>query len=249
MNAHNQGSDLQALRGELRRQLALQQKNSLYSVLGLPADCSDAAIAEAIARLNAGGAAPDAEARYAIEILGRPESREAFDRQLADLLRKPIPMPLPMISQPAAASAGRSPWLLPVTIGVIGLLLLGIGWLGYSSLRDSAERELRAREAEARAEDTRRRAEIAARQAETQRRAVEASIAAQQRDADAQDKAGEEARLREERFREEREKNYQQQLAREANWRQEAEKAATNQAARDMLNSMTSQAARGARER
>ena len=246
MNAHNP-ADLQTLRGELRRQLALQQKNSLYSVLGLPADCSDTAIAEAIARLTAGGAAPDAEARYAIEILGRPESREAFDRQLADQLRKPPPIPL--MTQPLASPRGRSPWLLPVTVGIFGLLLLGMAWLGLNFLKENGEREMKLLEAQARAEESRRRAEAIPKTSELMRRAVEASADAQQRELDAQDKAGEEARAREERFREEREKNYQQQLAREEKWRQEAEKAATNQMARDMLGAMGNQAARGARER
>ena len=249
MDAHNQGSDLQALRGELRRQLALQKKNSLYSVLGLPADCSDAAIAEAIARLTSGGAAPDAEARYAIEILGRPESREAFDRQLAEQLRKPPPVPPPMISLPATSGGGRSPWLLPVTVGIFGLLLLGLAWLGLNFMKENAEREMKLLEAQARAEETRRRAEAIPKTSELMRRAAEAAETTQQRAFDAQDKAGEEARAREERFREERERNYQQQLAREESLRQEAEKAATNQMARDMLGAMGNQAARGARER
>lgn len=247
MNAHNPGSDLQALRGELRRQLALQQKNSLYSVLGLPADCSDAAIAEAIVRLTAGGAAPDAEARYAIEILGRPDSREAFDRQLADQLRKPAMLPL--MTPPVAASGGRSPWLLPVMVGIVGLLLLGMAWLGLNFMKENAEREMKLLEAQARAEESRRRAEAIPKTSELMRRAAEAAETSQQRAFDAQDKAGEEARASEERFREEREKAYQQQLAREEKWRQEAEKAATNQMARDMLGAMGNQAARGARER
>ncbi len=246
MNANFQ--DLQALRGELRRQLALQQKNSLYTVLGLAADASDAAIAEAVAKVTAGGAQPDAELRYAIEILGRPESREAFDRQLLEQLRKPKAAP-PIVEPVAMSHAGRSAWLMPVTVGVFGLLLLGMAWLGLNFMKENAEREMKLLEAQARAEETRRRAEAIPKTSELMRRAVESSEAIQQRGLDAQDKAGEEAKAREERFREEREKNYQQQLARDEKWRQEAEKAATNQASRDMVNSLTSEAARGARER
>lgn len=249
MKAGNQGSDLQALRGELRRQLALQQRNSLYSVLGLPADCGDEAIAEAIARHAASGAAPDAETGYAIEILGRPGSREAFDRQLADQLRKPVAVPSPMVSQAPAGGGGRSPWLPLVTVGIVGLLLLGMAWLGLNFMKESAEREMKLLEAQAHAEETRRRAEAIPRTSELMRRAADAAETNQQRAFDAQDKASEEARVREERFREERERNQQQQLARDEKWRQEAEKAATNQMARDMLNSVGNQAARGARER
>ena len=237
MNANNHGSDLQVLRGELRRQLALQQKNSLYSVLGLAADASDAAITEAVARVTGGGAQPDAEQRYAIEILGRPESREAFDRQLLEQLRRPKPSPL-VIEHVAGPRTGRSPWLMPVTVGIFGLLLLGMAWLGLNFMKENAEREMKLLEAQARAEETRRRAEAIPKTSELMRRAVEASGEAQQRQADAQDQAGEEARAREERFREERERNYQQQLVREEKLRQEAEKSATNQASRDMINIM-----------
>ena len=239
--------DLHDLRVELRRQLALQRKSSLYTVLGLAADCTDAAIGEAVARAAASGAQPDAEMRYALEVLGRPESREAFDRQLMDQLRKP--KPAPVVIQPALPQEGRSPWLVPVTLGIFGLLLLGMVWLGLNHIRENADREMKLLEAQARAEESKRRAEAIPKTSELMRQAVEASATTQQRELDAQDKAGEEARLREERFRDEREKVYQQQLAREEKWRQEAEKAATNQAARDTLNSMTNQAARGARER
>ncbi|MBI5109905.1 MAG: hypothetical protein HZA62_14300 [Rhodocyclales bacterium] len=244
---HRDDDALLNLRVELRRQLALQQKSSLYTVLGLAADCTDAAIGEAVARITAGGVAADAEMRYALEILGRPESREAFDRQLMDQLRKPKPVPI--VIQPAMAQDGRSPWLVPVTLGIFGVLLLGMGWLGLNYMKENADREMKLLEAQARAEESRRRAEAIPKTSELMRQAVEASAATQQRELDAQDKAGEEARLREERFRDEREKVYQQQLAREEKLRQEAEKSATNQATRDVLNSMSNQAARSARER
>ena len=246
MNANNSGngSDLQGLRSELRRQLALQQKSSLYTVLGLPADCTDAAIGEAIARATASGTQPDAEMRYALEILGRPESREAFDRQLMDQLRRPKPVPI--IVESASRGGGRSPWLVPVTLGIFGLLLLGMAWLGLNFMKENADREMKLLEAQARAEESRRRAEAIPKTSELMRRAAEASADVQQQQADAQDKAGEEARLREERFRDEREKVYQQQLAREEKLRQEADKRADTQAGRDVMNIMGSAASQKA---
>lgn len=247
MNANNPGTggDLQALRGELRRQLALQQKGSLYASLGLSADASDEAIADAVARLSAGGAPADAELRYAIEILGRPASREAFDRHLIEQLRKPK-APVLVVEPSIARGGGRSPWLLPVTVGIFGLLLLGMAWLGLNFMKENADREMKLLEAQARAEESRRRAEAIPQTSELARRAADASTAVQQRELDAQDKAGDEARAREERFREEREKIYQQQLAREDKLRQEAEKNAVTQASRDMINNMGSAASQKA---
>ena len=246
MNTNNSGngSDLQGMRIELRRQLALQQKSSLYTVLGLPADCTDLSIGEAVARIAASGAQADAEMRYALEILGRPESREAFDRQLMDQLRKPKPVPI--IVELPSRGGGRSPWLVPVTLGIFGLLLLGMSWLGLNHMRENSEREMKLLEAQARAEESRRRAEAIPKTSELMRRAVEASADVQQQQADAQDKAGEEARAREERFRKERENVYQQQLAQDEKLRQEADKRADTQAGRDVMNIMGSTASQKA---
>lgn len=246
VNSNPPGNDaeLQVLRAELRRQLALQQKNSLYAVLGLAADASDEAVAAAAARLSADGVPADAELRYAIEVLARPASREAFDRQLLDQLRRPKSPP--PIEPVVAARTGRAPWLLPVTVGVVGLLLLGMAWLGLEYMKEGAEREVRLLDAQARAEESRRRAEAIPQASELRRREVEASTTARQRELDAQDKAAVDARAREERFREEREKVYQQELAREERARQDAERIANTQASRDMVNIMGSAASQKA---
>ena len=70
------------LRAEIRRQLALQNRKSLYSVLGVPADAGDMEVARTIALRVDAGASLDAETRYAVEILGNPQAREQFDRNL-----------------------------------------------------------------------------------------------------------------------------------------------------------------------
>ncbi|MBI5898592.1 MAG: hypothetical protein HZB40_05150 [Rhodocyclales bacterium] len=243
MNTTNPASDIHSLRIELRRQLALQRRSSLYNVLGLAADCSDEAIAGAVAGLTANGAQPDAEARYAIEILGRPQAREAFDRQLLDQLRRP--QPAPQILEPTARPT-RSPWVLPVTVGILGLLVLGGAWLGLSAMKENAEREMRRLEVEAKAEEARRRAEAIPKASELMRQAAETAAAEQKQDAEFRERMVEESRAREERFREEREKAYQQELAREDKRRQEALKDADTRAARDMMNSLGSSAAQKA---
>jgi hypothetical protein len=234
---------LQALRGELRRELALQQKSSLYAALGASADCDDAALAAAIERSSSAGGPPSAELRYAIDTLGRPESREAYDRHLLEQLRRPKPE---LVMHAPAPSATRSPWVVPVMAGIFGLLLLGGAWLALDAMKANAEREMRRLEAEARAEESRRRAEAIPKTSELMRRAVEASAEAQKREADAKDKAVEEAKASEERFRDERDKRYQQDLARDEKLRQDYEKSQQDRANRELLNAMTGSAARGA---
>lgn len=243
MNAAGSNQDIQSLRVELRRQLALQRRSSLYDALGLAADCSDEAIAGAVAGLAAEAAQPDAEVRYAIDILGRPEAREAFDRQLLGQLRRPTAEP--PILQPTLRRA-RSPWVLPVTVGIFGLLVLGGAWLGLNAMKENSEREIRRLEAEARAEESRRRAEAIPKTSELMRRAAETAVAEQKRDAEFRERMVDETRAREERFRDERERAYQQDLAREDKRRQEAQKDADTRAARDMMNSLGSAAAQKA---
>lgn len=97
-------SELQRLRGELRRQLALQRKESFYSVLGVPADSSDAEVAEAIGCITAAGTPLDAGTRYAVEALGDAAARERFDRRLLEQLRSPtVPGTFTLPAQEAAA--------------------------------------------------------------------------------------------------------------------------------------------------
>ncbi len=235
--------DIQSLRVELRRQLALQRRSSLYSVLGLAADCSDEAIAGAVAGLAADGAQPDAEVRYAIEILGRPQARDAFDRQLLEQLWRPPPAP--QILETSSRQA-RSPWVMPVTVGVIGLLVLGSAWLGLNAMKENADREMRRLEVEAKAEEARRRAEAIPKASELMRQAAETAAAEQRQDADFRERMAEEARAREARFRDERDKLYQQELAREDKRRQEALKDADTRAGRDVMNSLGSAAAQKA---
>lgn len=193
-----ENSALDRLRGELRRQLALQRKQSLYSVLGVPADSSDAAIADAIGRLTASGATLDAETRYAVEALGNPETREQFDRRLMEQLsvRKPAAGTPFAAEQPGAAPTNNA-----LKIAAVVALVLGIGYLGLGYTKDKSERELRLKEAELRKAEVQRAAEIADRVVDNQQTVIEASVAAQQRSAEARERAQMEARMREDKYR------------------------------------------------
>lgn len=189
-------TELQRLRSELRRQLALQQKNSLYSVVGVAADCSDRVLGEAIARLCAADQPLDAETRYAVETLGDADARERFDRRLLEQLSQR--QVSARNDHPQAPFGGHGSGLMAL---VAVVLLLGAGYLGLGYFKEKSERELRFKEAEARQEEIRRRAESEERAIENQKIAVEASIAAQERAAETREQQQLEARMREDKAR------------------------------------------------
>lgn len=216
-------SELLRLRGELRRQLALQQKPSFYAVLGVPADGSDAAVAEAIGRITAGGAPLDPETRYAVETLGDAAARERFDRRLLDQLRNrtaPVAFTLPAQQSATGTFAGGG---LKIVAGVA--LVLGLAYLGLGYSRDMSERELRLKEAELRREEVHRKAEIASRVVENQKAVIEASTAAQERAAEAREQAQLEARMRDDKYRMDQAYRQEQQLALTEQRRQQAEQS------------------------
>lgn len=191
-------TELQRLRSELRRQLALQQKNSLYSVVGVAADCSDRVLGEAIARLCAAGQPLDAETRYAVETLGDAHARERFDRRLLEQLsQRPVPARKDHPGQAPLGGHGGSGLMALVAV----VLLLGAGYLGLGYMREKSERELRFKEAEARQAEIRRKAASEERAIENQKIALEASIAAQQRAAETREQQQIEARMREDKAR------------------------------------------------
>lgn len=232
--------ELQRLRQDIRRQLALQPRRSLYSVLGIAADSSDAEVAAAIRTLSESGAALDAETKYALEVLGNPQAREQFDRRLADQLSPPKPTITPRVADPAlsgsAASGGG------VKMFLMAFLVLGGAYIGLSYYKQATERELRLKEAEALKVETNRKAELAER-AEAERKAArEAAEAQRERDAQARDVAQIESRMREDKrlmdqaYLEEQRQARSDQMKREAEERRRnAEAQAAVRAARQQL--------------
>lgn len=216
-------SAIQGLRLELRRQLALQQKPSLYSALGVPADSSDAAIAAVIARLRDAGTPLDAETAYAVETLGNPRAREEADRRLLAQLRPrnaAVIYTAPTEQLAAATSMGGGLKAL-----ALALLLFGLGYLGLGYSRDKSEHELRLKEAALRQEVVERTAEIADRVVDNQKAAIDVSAAAQQRAAEARERVELEARLRDDKYRLDQAYRQEQQLAQAEQRRQQMEQS------------------------
>lgn len=218
MQADTPTDSLPLLRAELRRQLALQQKPSLYAVLGIPADSSDVQVAEAIARQATAGTPADAETRYAMETLGNPQAREMFDRRLLDQLKQG-----PSVLRPAEVRTATGGHSGTVKLVAMVALVLGLGYLGLGVSRERTERELRLKEAQLREESLRKAAEIANRVVDHQQSVTEASAAAQERAAEARERALAEARMREDKYRLDQAHRQEQQTALLEQRRQQSE--------------------------
>lgn len=216
-------SELQRLRADLRRRLALQRKESLYSVIGVPADASDATIADAIRRLPALSSLQDAETRYALEVLGDAATRETYDRRLMEQVRERQPAAnVVFVSEPKPATGFMDG---PMKALSLSLLVLGIGYLGLDYSREKTARELRIKELALRETEVKRAAEIAERAAENQKSSAEASAAAQERAAEARERAQVEARMREDKQRLDQAFRQEQQTAQAEQRRQQAEQS------------------------
>lgn len=231
---------LQKIRIELRRQIALQGKNSLYSVLGIPADSSDAEVAEAIRGITASGSPLTPEIRYAVDVLGNPDAREQFDRRLLDQLNPPpsaaVPRSLESVGHEASGIGGGFKTM------TIALLMLGAGYLGVSYFQAKSEREIRIKETEINRIESERRAAIAERIATEQAASVEAARVEHEKAVQAREVAQIETRMREDQIRleqtyqQEQRKAQAEQLRQQSeNRRKEAEVAATVRAARQQL--------------
>jgi len=214
---------LQKIRVELRRQIALQGKNSLYSVLGLPADSSDHEIAAAIRGITATGATLTPEVRYAVDVLGDPDAREQFDRRLLDQLTPPRQVAASRNFEPASAEASAMGGGLKMAIAV--LAMLGAGYLGVSYFQAKSEREIRIKETEIKRIESERRAAIAERVVAERANAMETAQDEREKAAQKREVAQIENRMREDHTRLERTLQQEQRTAKAEQARQQAEQA------------------------
>lgn len=199
------------LRAAVRRDLALRNRPSIYSVLGIAPDASDQAVAETIARVTASGPAADPEVRYAIEVLGNAESRERYDRTLHAQLSRPVAdaAPAAQIITTPVVTAPTTPRLTS-WLG-IGLLLLVGTYIVLDYKKAEAERELKRQELEARAALAERQARLNEQQAELRAAALQRAAQDRERELDARDRARADAIARDDRMRLESEIRRQQQ--------------------------------------
>lgn len=166
----SQESELQQLRSGIRRRLALRNRTSIYSALGLFPDTSNEAISEAIKLQAARDTPPDPETRYAIEVLGNPEARERYDRALyTELLGVPnesVARTTTVVEPPRSKITA---WLTG------GALILASIYTVLEYKKSTDEKDLRRQEIAQKAALAERQAKLDERQAELRAAAVEAT--------------------------------------------------------------------------
>lgn len=129
------GGDLSRMRSDLAKQLLMQGKKSLYSVLNLHPDATDLIIKAAIADIELKNLdhlnISHAEFKYAKDTLGNPELREQYDRQLLNSL---LGLPKPYLASSYEDDTESSWWesrKTSVIVGVFSIAVLGYLGLGY----------------------------------------------------------------------------------------------------------------------
>lgn len=138
--------ELARMRTELAKKLLSQGKHSLYSILKLQPDASDAVIATAISDLESrnldGSGINPAEFKYAKGTLSNPNLREQYDRQLFGSVANIATSPYRSYAYEETDS-GSSWWESGKTSTIIGVLLLVlVGYLGLDYLKERNKKEI-----------------------------------------------------------------------------------------------------------
>lgn len=137
--------EVSRMRTELAKKLLHQGKHSLYSILKLHPDASDAVVASAISDLESGSLAGSginpAEFKYTKDTLSDPKLREQYDRQLLGSISNNIMNPYR--SYAVEEMAYEYSWWesskTSIIIGVLSLVLFGYLGLNYLKVRNSNE--------------------------------------------------------------------------------------------------------------
>lgn len=138
--AHN-NNELDKLRSELKRKLAITKRSTLYITLGLDADASDSTIAATIAEREAENQTASAlsisEFNYAKKVLGDPALREQYDRKLIELVNNETTRRnrQPDFEETPESTSWMAGHKSSVVIGVLSFALLG--YLGLDFFKAS----------------------------------------------------------------------------------------------------------------
>lgn len=138
--------ELSRMRTELANKLSSQGKHSLYSILKIHPDVSDAVVAAAISDLESknlidSGINP-AEFKYAKDMLSDPSLREQYDRQLLGSISNNVTKPY-QSNALDGIDKGYSWWESSKASAIVGVLLFVIvGYLGVHYLKERNNSEV-----------------------------------------------------------------------------------------------------------
>lgn len=149
--AAREGDGPLRVRTELCHELERHKRASIYSVVGIAPDAGDAEVAAAIARIVINGTTLDADARYAVEVLGDEIRRSAYDHQLLQQLRgsrasHTAAPRVEMRAVPRHPVAPRSPVpprrsMRDIWLG-LGAVFVGLTYLGTEHYRELRNQEI-----------------------------------------------------------------------------------------------------------
>ncbi len=133
------------VRTELCHELERHAKANIYAVIGLRPDAADGEVAAAIAQIIVSGCTLDAEARYAVEVLGDESQRIEYDRDLLQQLRgaKEVSSVVPRVEQrgaPRSAVVARRS-MRDIWLG-LGAVFVGLTYLGTEHFREQRRQEI-----------------------------------------------------------------------------------------------------------
>lgn len=143
--AAREGDGALGLRIELGHELERHNRASIYSVIGLKPDAAAGEVASAIARIVGSGTTLDAEARYAIEVLGDEVQRQKYDFQLLQQLRggKAAQSAAPRVEQRVAPRSAVIPRrsMRDIWLG-LGAVLVALTYFGTEHYRELRSQEI-----------------------------------------------------------------------------------------------------------
>lgn len=141
--AKTDADDLSKVRAELAKKLLDEGKCSLYSILRLHPDASDAVIAASIRDLESGNLESSgvslAEFRYAKETLTDAQSREQYDRQLLVSLPSNAIKPYQSYAPESMADSWWESSKISVIVGILLLVIVGYLGVNYLKVRNASE--------------------------------------------------------------------------------------------------------------
>lgn len=216
------------VRSELTKKLLEEKKYSLYSILRVRPDASDAMISAAIQELQASN--PDdskvspAEFKYVKDTLGQPDARQQYDRQLLSSLSSNS-MHI-FQNYEGAGIVDENPWWdsgkMTVVIATLSIAIIGYLGIQFLQVKNTGEVQKISVESQMEVLQTISDSEKARAQADIDRRNEEARLSAERQNQEMEMRNRTADRMRDEQLQQAEERRFQYEQQKAAQAEQEA---------------------------